>query len=398
MPTATPWPTNTPLPPTKYDRSLLLFGPYSEQIAHEPDDRRLEVYRALNAPGDILIEATFVNPYADASLKWEHGFLFKWGRSNHFYSTTLESTQDWEHYARMGSGNTIAFLDAPQPAINVLPGEENLFQVAVVGDVAWAYINGVFAGQFPADLDTGGDRVALLVDDDYEGTTSFRDAAVWRWGPSMYGDFLEVDPSYVPPPTPTPTITPTPNPAIPVFGPEDGIIVHEPNDGYLEKFRGPTLAGDVMVEVTMEVPFAPNESHWNFSIQFDDDRPNTFHLISISSVFGGALNHWRRSGSDSEWQGRLSEDLHGLNLQKGDTNHIRLIVVGDAGHIYVNHRRAGIINFSLGDIPNPDRINLVISDQPTGRYDYSKGPFTEFENFTVWRWHESLFDLPDPDD
>ena len=348
-------------------------------------------------PGDILVEATFINPYSDPNLEWEHGFLLKAGEFNYFYKVSLESDGDWERYAKLGSGNYIGVLGTPSSALNAGPGEKNLLQVVLARGVAWVYINGTFSGSFPTDIDTGGDAISLYIDDEHAGRTEFEEFAIWRWNPSMYRDFPEVNPSHVPPPTATPTVTPTPNPAIPVFGPEDGIIVHEPDDGYLEKFRGPTLAGDVMVEVTMEVPFAPNESHWNFSIQFDDDRPNTFHLITISSVFGGALNHWRRSGSDSEWQGRLSEDLHGLNLQKGDTNHMRLIVVGDEGHVYVNHRRASIVNFSLGDIPNPDRINLVINDPTTGRYDYTKAPFTEFENFTVWRWHPSLFDLPDDD-
>ena len=351
----------------------------------------------MNAPRDILIEATFVNPYSDADLKWEHGFLFKWERSNHFYSTTLESTQDWEHYARMGSGNTIAFLDAPEPAINVLPGEENLFQVAVVGDVAWAYINGVFAGQFPADLDTGGDRVALLVDADHEGETTFRDAAVWRWGPSMYRDFPEVNPAYVPPPTAMPTITPTPNPAIPYYGPETGVIFHEEADGFIERYRGPDIDGDVMIEVTVVVPFEPRESRWNFSIQFRNDSPGSFHLIEVGSIFGGSYNHWRSSGPGEKWQGRIVEDVIGLNLQKGDRNRIQLIVIGNSGHLYINNRRAGIINFDLGDIPTANRIYLVVRDRDSQGYKYSLGGHTKFEDFMVWNWHPSLFDLPEED-
>ena len=78
-----------------------------------------------------------MNPYPDPDLKWEHGFLFKRGASNHFYSTTLESTEDWEHYARMGERGTIGFWDGPRPEINTASGEENLFQVALVGDIAW---------------------------------------------------------------------------------------------------------------------------------------------------------------------------------------------------------------------------------------------------------------------
>ena len=396
-PTSTPAPTATPLPPTKYDRSLLLFGPYDTQIAHEPENRRLEAYRALDAPGDILIEAIFVNPYPDPDLKWEHGFLFKRGASNHFYSTTLESTEDWEHYARMGERGIIGFWDGPRPEINTASGEENLFQVALVGDIAWAYINGVLAGKFPADLDTGGNGVRFIVDDDYEGTTTIKDAAVWRWDPSMHPDFPEVDPSFVPPPTPTPTITPTPNPVFPFFGPASDVIFHDEADGKIERYRGPDIDGDVMIEVTVVVPFEPNESNWNFGIQFRNDRPGSFHLVEVGSIFGGSYNHWRRSGSGEEWRGHRVEDVVGMNLQKGDKNRIQLIVVGDSGHLYINNRRAGILNFDLGDIPTPNRIYLVVIDRDSQGFEYSKGGHTKFEDFTVWKWHPSLFELPKDD-
>ena len=385
------------MPPTKYARSLLLFGPYDGEITHDPDNGLLEVYRALNAPGDILIEAVFVNPYPDPALKWEHGFLFKRGESNYFYSTSLESTENWEHYGRMGRGNTIGFWDGPLSVIDTEPGGENLLQVALVRGIAWTYVNGTFAGSFPVDLDTGGDGVRFMVDDDHEGATTFREAAVWKWHSSMHRDFPEVDPSYKAPPTPTPTITPTANPAIPYYGPESDVIFHEEADGKTEVHRGPDISGDVMIEVTVVVPFEPNESNWNFSIQLSSSKPGAAHLIEVGSIFGGSYNHWRKSGPDDEWRGRIVEDVVGMNLQKGDRNRIQLIVIGDSGHLYINNRRAGILNFNLGFIPSPDRVYLVVVDRDTQGYEYSLGGHTKFEDFTVWRWHESLFDLPDDD-
>ena len=338
-----------------------------------------------------------MNPYPDPDLKWEHGFLFKRGASNHFYSTTLESTEDWEHYARMGERGTIGFWDGPRPEINTASGEENLFQVALVGDIAWAYINGVLAGKFPADLDTGGNGVRFIVDDDYEGTTTIKDAAVWRWDPSMYGDFPEVDPSYKPPPTPTPTITPTPNPSVPIFGPESGSIRHEEGDGKYEIFSGLNINGDVMVEVTFEVPFTPQESHWNFGLWFDSSKAGAVHIAEINSLFGGSYNHWRKSGPDEDWQGRRTEDVVGINFQKGEKNHIRVILIDRAAWLYVNDRRMGILNFSLGDIPAPDWVGLVVDDSDGQGFRYSKGGSTKFEDFTVWNWHPSLFKLPKDD-
>lgn len=343
------------------------------------------------------MEANFVNPYDDGNLKWEHGFLFRWGDTNDFYSTTLESVPEWERYAKLGSGNYLGFLAQPNDAINTAPGEENLFQVIVVGDVAWAYVNGTLLGSFPADIDTGGDRVALIVDDDHAGSTAFKDVAIWKWHSSMYQDFLAVNPNYVPPATATPTVTPTPNPGIPFYGPESGVIFHEEADGKIERHRGPDISGDVMIDVTVVVPFEPRESNWNFGIQFRNDTPGSFHLIEVGSIFGGSFNHWRSSGVGEKWQGRIVEDVIGMNLQKGDRNRIQLIVKDSTGHLYINNRRAGVINFDLGDIPTANRIYLVVVDRDSQGYEYSLGGHTKFEDFTVWRWHPSLFDLPDDD-
>ena len=281
------------MPPLKYDRSLLLFGPYKNSLVHQPDDGYLEGYDALSTQQDVLVEATFLNPYSDPEQEWDHGFKLKGGASNYRYSVWIDSRGNWRHYAKLGSGNYLGRLTQPSSSINTAPGEKNLLQVVLVNGQAWAYINGKLAGSFPVDIDTGGDEIAVYVNDDYEGRTWFEDVAVWRWSPAMYRDFPEVDPSYVPPATSTPFPTATPDPKVPVFGPVSGSILHDSEDGFLAVYRGPTIQGDLMLEVTFEVPFAPNESHWNFGIQLKSDQPGQYHIIEVSGLFGGSWYHWR---------------------------------------------------------------------------------------------------------
>ena len=55
--------------------------------------------------------------------------------------------------------------------------------------------------------------------------------------------------------------------------------------------------------------------------------------------------------------------------------------------------RAGIVPFNLGNVPNPERLRLIINDVDTGGFEYDRGGQTRFEDFTVWKWHPSLFDL-----
>ena len=372
-----------------------MFGPYRTSLVHQPDNGYLESYDALSTPQDVLVEATFLNPYSDPEQKWDHGFKLKGGESNHHYAIWIDSRGNWEHYAKLGSGNYLGTLTQPSTSINTSPGGKNLLQVVLAHGQAWVYINGELAGTFTADIDTGGDEIGIYVNDDFEGRTWFEDVAVWEWNPVMYRDFPEVDPSYVPPPTPTPLPTATPDPTVPIFGPVSGSIRHEEANGRFELFDGPHIDGDVMVEVTFEVPFAPNESHWNFGLWFDSEKPGAFHIVDISGIFGGSYNHWRKSGPDAKWQGRRSEDVVGINLQKGERNHIRVILIGESAWLYVNDRRMGILNFALGDIPPPDWVGLVVDDKDSQGARYSLGGSTRFEDFTVWKWHPSLFELPD---
>ena len=391
-PTRTPRPTNTPLTPLKYDRALLAFGPVGGTLVHEPNDNFVEAEEGPDIKGDLLVEATFLNPYGADNRYWEHGFLLRDGPArNHQYWLSIDSDGFWETFHRLGDTGLLGRYSEETDDIDRRPGGKNLLQVVIIGNRGWIYINGKLQGGMDLSVDTGGDAVTIFTDDEYEGETRFEDFTVWRWSSSLASGFSDLDPNAMPTPTPTR------DPKVPIFGPVSGKILHDSKDGFLEEFEGPSIKGDVMVEVTFANPFAPNESHWNYGILFTSRIPETYHHVEVHSTFGGAYNHWRRAGRDDEVRGRLSEDLSGLNLQKDDENHIRLIILGNSGHLYVNERRAGILNFDLGNVQNPDQINLVVADIEVFGYKYDKGGHTKFEDFTVWRWHPSLFDLPDDD-
>lgn len=383
-PTNTPRPTNTPLPPLKYDRSLLAFGPVDGRLIHEPSDQFIEGEEGPNLKGDLLIEATFLNPYRTDNRYWEHGFLLKDGPArNHQYWLSIDSDGYWETFYRLGDTGPIGRRSEKSGDINRGPGASNLLQVVTIGDRGWVYINGELQGGLDLSVDTGGNVTTIFVDDEYTGVTRFEDFTVWRWGAEIASRFPDLDPSA------------TPNPKTPAFGPVSGAIQHNVDSAFFAEYEGPSFDGDVMIEVTFEVPFAPNESHWNFGLWFGTERTDAFHLVELHSLFGGGYNHWRKSGRDSEWQGRRTEDVAGINLQKGEKNHVRVILIEREAWLYVNERRMGILNFTLGDIPAPSWIDLVIDDRDGEGFRYSLGGSTKFEDFTVWKWHPSLFELPD---
>ena len=88
------------------------------------------------------------------------------------------------------------------------------------------------------------------------------------------------------------------------------------------------MKGDAMVKVTSENPFVPNESHWNYDLQFQSQAPDTCHIIRINSKNGGSWFHSRRADPDNEIRG-TGEDLLGLDFVQNSETHIRLIIIGD---------------------------------------------------------------------
>ena len=370
----------------------MLFGPEDGTLVHVPDDNFLESSDGPVAQGDVLIEATFVNPYNAENRYWEHGFLLKDGPArNHQYWLSIDSDSYWETFHRLGDTGAIGRYSEESDDINLRAGGKNLLQVVIIGNRGWVYVNGKLQGGLDLSADTGGNGITIFVDDEYAGETRYEDFTVWSWRSEMASGFSDFDPSA------TPTPTPTPNPKTPVFGPASGAIQHDAEDSFYAEYGGPSFGGDIMVEVTFEVPFAPNESHWNFGLWFGTESREKFHLVELHSLFGGGYNHWRKSGPDSDWQGRRTEDVVGINLQKGETNQVRVILIDRQAWLYVNERRMGILNFSLGDIPAPSWIDIVIDDKDGEGFQYSLGGHTKFEDFTVWKWHPSLFELPDDD-
>ena len=388
-PTRTPTPTPMPIPPLESDPALLLFGPESNSITHEPENGLLEVFRGLVTSEDVVVEATFYNSTQRGGNTWEHGFLLRNSRLNYLHWVSIDSAGDWEYFYRLEDVEARGRRNTRSSAINTAAGGKNTLRVVMIGAKGWVYINGQYQSALDLSAVTEGGNISVFVDDDEEGETRFENFTVWKWGESLATQLPEIANS------PTPTPGPTANPSIPLFGPEDGSIAHDPDNGFLEISNALVQSGDVMIEVTFENPYAPNESHWNYGIFFDSAQRNAYHWVFIDSSRN--WKHWRGSGEGGRTLRGGVERVHGIDVSEEGSNSLRLIVIDDIGWLYVNDNFAGNINFSLGDVPNPDRIGLVISDYPGNGRRYNKGDKTVFKDFTIWKWHPSLFDLPKDD-
>ena len=182
------------------------------------------------------------------------------------------------------------------------------------------------------------------------------------------------------------------DPRTPLLGPISGTISHEPDDGYLELSNSLETDGDVMIEVTFENAYPPRDSHWRYGIFLRS--PGGSHRIWLNSRKDWYHSYYSIERDD--FGGGSGRDAPGVDVSEGGENNLRLIITEDTGWFYVNNRFMGNVNFTLGKLPRANEVSLVIVDDGRG-INFKEGDSTRYRDFTVWRWHPSLFELPEDD-
>ena len=99
-PTPTPRPTPTPTPNVDYD-----FGPLNGELRHEPNDNFIRTEYADVSLDDLMVEATFTNPYDALEHTWDYGFFLRYDRGDDdppFLQVVVDSRGRWA--VKSGSG------------------------------------------------------------------------------------------------------------------------------------------------------------------------------------------------------------------------------------------------------------------------------------------------------
>ncbi len=160
VPTATPAPRPTPTPSAVegYD-----FGPKGGALRHDASNRFITTEYVNVSISNMILEATFLNPYAASSNSWDYGFFLRYDRGDvdpPFLQFVVSSNQGWAvltgsdaPYQRIGGG-TVGNL-------NTVAGGRNHLMVVAIGERGWFFVNG--------------DHVASV---DLSSLTSFGDVAV----------------------------------------------------------------------------------------------------------------------------------------------------------------------------------------------------------------------------
>ena len=334
VPTSRPVATPTPRPLGAGD-----WGPISGELRHDPSDGFIKTEYAYVSIADMVVEATFANPYSASTAPWDYGFILRSNGDGPFLQFVVSSNQRWEAiagadapYDRLGSGTLINGLKTGA-------GQQNHLMVVAIGERGWFFVNGDFIAEVDlSDVTHYGDVAVITgayIGDEVAGSVtryeSFKGRQLTKW-----------------------------------YGPADGTLENE-EEGFLSIHWSGAWTVDMVVGAEF---INPRGSYWSYGFAIRNPEFNHLELIVFTNE--NWWYHFTRDVGDSEYTEISSGYLAG-SIRAGDRNSMLLIANDDNGWFFFNGQLVASLelghNQDLGDVS-------VVGNDDVGEI--------EFRDFNVW--------------
>ena len=325
------------------------FGPVSGALEHNPDDGFLPVFDSGMDFADFVADSTFTTPHDVPGRTWSSGFLLRHsGLRGHV--VVMHSSGRWFHYLRTGGPGSyqldqLGFADS----IRTGPEEENHLRVIASRSVGWLFVN----GEFIAELDLSG--------------------VVESGSVSLAGAFFTSDEQ---PGLSTQYSNFTVRTLRRVYGPLEGSIDHNPEDGRIDMHETETSVADGVFEARFFNPYSAQEGDWSSGFLFRSRAPNQFHVVGIEE--SGGWFHRLRTGAVDATQQMADDTSTHISTTPTGRNHIRVIAIGGEGWLFINGFY--VARLELGELLEAGGVAAV------GSYfagDGLAGKSTKFQGLTV---------------
>ena len=337
-PTPTRRPTATPVPGQTSD-----FGPTSGELRHDPSDNAIETQYANVSIADMIVDATFVNPYSAASNKWDYGFIFRQehtGPAIHFVVTSdrrwylaWRETSDADNQ-RVGGGTI--------PTFDTSAGGRNHLRVVAIKERGWIFVNSEFVSALDLSDVTGAGDVAVITG---AFTGDVVAGAVTRFE-NFRGDQLSRR-----------------------YGPAEGKLEKEP--GFISTHGSRVQTRDLVVEADF---VNPQGSDWDYGFIIRNPEFNWLEVIGLTDK--AWWFHETRDVGDDEYTEVADGYLSDAGISLLSRNHLLIIAIKGAGWLFVNDRL--VAKLDLGHNQTSGGISTM------GDFYLSHQGSPSFENFNVW--------------
>ena len=222
---------------------------------------------------------------------------------------------------------------------------ENQIRVIAQGTRAWLFINRAYEAELDLSGITDSGTVGLWVGSDVASTTRFRDFTV-----------REIRKEY---------------------GPRNSEIEHDPDDGFIDAHDSFTSLQNGIIEAQFSNPYSAQDGGWSSGFLFRNSGQGQFHVVVVNE--SAWWYHGLRTGDADHEQEVASETSTYISTGSTGTNHIRIIMLGPNGWLFVNGNY--IAKLRLGGWTEPGSVSAV------GGYfsvDGVEGESTRYQNFTIW--------------
>ena len=347
-------PTPLPAPKAKPIRTpQFTYGPTNGDIELNPSDGYMDVHETLVMLENGIIESTFFIPYSPTDGNWSSGFKFRSVEPNGFHIVAVHSSGSWYHYLRTNNGAADDQLLAERyrSEISTTPGGRNHVRIIVKGEEGWLFVNRAFVGILDLSGLTG------------EGTISavgsyFQDDGLVGKSMSFEGFTIRK--------------------LAPAYGPRDGSIKHDPEDGFIDTYRTYLSSlTDGIIKATFFVPYSSDQGNWSSGFTFRAGYSDEFHLMALHS--SGSWYHNLRTG-DVETEQELKQQFSNHIVTEVDqSNHLRIIFVDDEGWLFIDG--AYIDKLDLGGLISAGSVSAI---EGYFNGDGTAGYATRFEGFAIW--------------
>ena len=338
-PTPTRRPTATPTPGLAGG-----FGPTSGELQHDPSDGFIKTEYAGVDMADMIVSATFVNPYSASSNSWDYGFIIRdggAGSSTGFTQLVVTSSGRWVVSSREdGNSEGQTTAQGTLRRFDTSAGGRNLVWFAAFGESGLLFVNGDFISMLDlSDVAWSGDVAAItgaFTGDEVAGAvTRFEDFQGWSFQRE--------------------------------YGPVSGKLEYE--QGLVSAHHSGVWTNGLVTEATFT---SPSGRDWDYGFIIRNPEFNRLEVIGVAG--DNRWFHQTRDVGDDHYTELEDGYLSAANLL--NRNHLLLFASEEFGLFFVNGQFIARLDLSHNlDYGAVSAMGGFFNDR-TGE--------PNFENFNVW--------------
>ena len=291
-PTIVPWPDAA---------GRRQFGPDSGDLWHDAMDGFIKTKFAGVSMADMVVEATFTNPYSFGYNSWDYGFMLRKNGDAPFIHVVVNSDSRWSiksgegaPYNHLGGGTLRNLL--------VGDGDENHLRVVAIGRRGWFFVNGEFISTLDlSDVTRAGD--VAVITGAFSGNEV--DGKATRFENFTGTQFNKR------------------------YGPADGKL--EKESEFVPEHDSDVWTRDLVAEADF---INPQGEDWDYGFFVRSPQGNRLEVVGITG--SRYWFHNTRDVDDDEYTEVADGWLSDSGPFSYTENHLLLIAVGDSGSLFLN--------------------------------------------------------------